>query len=563
MDIGNPLVRLLSSASFREAHWDASPAVFRQAVPPTMFPDERFLLNTLKRGLLRWPYFTLLQEGQQPPVKSFTTVRTVRGKQLTGFPDPAKVGQLLGRGATVKFTGIEEWHRPTRKLLRDVEAIFPGEAMSFMFYTPDEKSGLRAHSDGAHVVAVQVSGTKEWRLYGDFDKYESEAGVVEGVGAPTKVFVLEPGDVLYLPHGAVHMASATAGASLHATFTITEPTPADLAEAVLGTSAEELHRLAPALTVNGEARLDRTVRAAMLQHLQSLDSAALVDEATTIMRRRNESSRPNTGARVGEGPRNEGRRLDDRSMPRDMSAQCANMLCAVVPSVIGETEILDAFDCGLLVRPYFDVVGVEGAHPVTRTRVVLGRRMPGYADGSAVRDALTNGHPVELVQPEDWNESISQVVTKVAEAVGTTVVSSVYLVPLGAFQLPVEADGCTLVAVQISGCSIWSMPAALDAGDAQLERRLHSGDMLYLLAAERAQVSASGGSALFLVVKYRRRTAGELGSRMIMDLIDGEALTALSQNHHRLRPLEKAARVKAELARHLAEGQPLVDLPHI
>ncbi|MGW5126944.1 JmjC domain-containing protein [Streptomyces sp. NPDC004069] len=97
---------------------------------------------------------------------------------------------------------------------------------------PPESRGMLPHRDASHVVAVQLEGRKEWQLYAEDDQVRSSAGLDVDADRPSHTFVLEPGDVLYLPHGWPHDAVARDGDSLHLTFTLTEPTPDDLLEAL-------------------------------------------------------------------------------------------------------------------------------------------------------------------------------------------------------------------------------------------------------------------------------------------------------------------------------------------
>jgi ribosomal protein L16 Arg81 hydroxylase len=79
------------------------------------------------------------------------------------------------------------------------------------------------HVDAAHVLAVQLKGTKTWEVY-------RELGDADTV-PPAQTVTLSPGDLYYLPPGTPHRAFAGDSGSLHVTFAISEPTLRVLAEA--------------------------------------------------------------------------------------------------------------------------------------------------------------------------------------------------------------------------------------------------------------------------------------------------------------------------------------------
>jgi len=100
-------------------------------------------------------------------------------------------------------------------------------------------------------------------------------------------FVMEPGDVLYLPHGFPHVATARGGTSLHLTLTITEPTPADLVEALLTTFGHEIGGRADDLLAPDDRQwFAADLIAELREHLESVDSRVLVDTAVATMRTR-------------------------------------------------------------------------------------------------------------------------------------------------------------------------------------------------------------------------------------------------------------------------------------
>ncbi len=286
MSVESPLSRLIDKEDLLGKYWNRKHAVFKGAVPVEGFLDENAIQQLFDMGLLRWPYFTLLKEGVQPERSAMTRARNVGGQDVQDFADAQAVRDHLAKGATLKLSQLEDWHLPTRNMMREIETRLPAELKAYMFYTPCDNSGMLPHRDGSHVLAVQISGEKEWRLYAAPGQIDARSGLDVDADRPTDAFIMEPGDVLYLPHGYPHAATARGGTSLHLTFTITEPTPLDLVESLLSTFADSSgYLLERHYRMRLEDKADAVIKA-LLYHLECVDSQALVDTALRQMRQR-------------------------------------------------------------------------------------------------------------------------------------------------------------------------------------------------------------------------------------------------------------------------------------
>ncbi|PJN29666.1 JmjC domain-containing protein [Kitasatospora sp. CB02891] len=271
-----------------EVFWNKKHGLFKDAAPVTGMLDEKAIQEILDVGLLRWPYFMLLKEGVQPAISDFTRTRNVRGRGVSGFADARKVRRLLDGGATMKLSQLEDWHLPTRSLMDEIESRLPAELKAYVFYTPCDNTGMLPHRDPSHVLALQIAGAKEWRIYDTPDKVDSRGGLLPDLDADSHShsFVMEPGDVLYLPHGIPHVATARTGTSLHLTLTLTEPAPLDLVESVMegfGAEADRLEAVTSGASTEDKAE---AMTRALLDHLDRMDSDALVDSAVARMRNR-------------------------------------------------------------------------------------------------------------------------------------------------------------------------------------------------------------------------------------------------------------------------------------
>ncbi|MFF4102611.1 JmjC domain-containing protein [Streptomyces sp. NPDC001903] len=267
-----------------EDAWGVSHRILKNAVDVSDLLGSADIERWLDASLLKWPYFTLLKHGEVPPVTSYTSVRDVIGQKREGFPDPVAVRRHMERGATLKLNQLQDWHRQTRDIARGLEEFLPVAANSYVFWTPDESRGMLPHRDAAHVVAIQLEGRKEWHLYAEPDQVGAGAGLDVDASRPTHVFTMEPGDVLYLPHGWPHDAVAVDGPSLHLTFTLTDPTPENLVEAFLQRFLEDEPELVHHFHQRPLDERTSAVRAALYEQAKTLDGARWTRTAVESMR---------------------------------------------------------------------------------------------------------------------------------------------------------------------------------------------------------------------------------------------------------------------------------------
>jgi ribosomal protein L16 Arg81 hydroxylase len=286
MDLKPSLSQFIDKTDLLQDCWNKKHVLFKDEVSTDEFLDEDAVQRLLDSSLLSWPYFTVLLDGVQPERGSITRARAVGEVQVQDVVDGGAVRKRLEGGATLKLSQLEDWHLPTRNVMRDIESRLAAELKAYMFYTPSDKTGMLPHRDGSHVLVVQISGSKEWMLYARPEQIDARSGLDVDADHPSHTLVLEPGDVLYLPHGYPHAATARAGNSLHLTITMTEPTPLDLVEALLATCPSTARRL---FEDHYRMRLDSKAEAVvdeLRRHLESVESEALIETAVRQMRKR-------------------------------------------------------------------------------------------------------------------------------------------------------------------------------------------------------------------------------------------------------------------------------------
>ncbi len=162
----------------------------------------------------------------------------------SGFVDAVRVNQLFADGATIIMSNLQERLPTLARFCRALENVFSSRIQTNIYLTPAHSQGFRAHYDNHDVLVLQVEGTKEWRIYDHPVELPLNTQAFDPhavpIGEQTDSFILEPGDMCYVPRGLTHDAVATDQTSLHITTGLMTRTWADLVtEAVVAAAHKD------------------------------------------------------------------------------------------------------------------------------------------------------------------------------------------------------------------------------------------------------------------------------------------------------------------------------------
>ncbi|MDP3274595.1 MAG: cupin domain-containing protein [Deltaproteobacteria bacterium] len=159
----------------------------------------------------------------------------------SGLIDLLALFRFFDEGSTILWSSFELRHAALALLCRKLERELGHRTQTNVYFTPANSQGFRAHYDNHDVLVLQISGRKKWLLYDTplHLPYPDELFDPETIkpGAISAEFVMEPGDVLYVPRGLMHDARAVDEESLHATVGIMARSWADAFEEVLSLAA--------------------------------------------------------------------------------------------------------------------------------------------------------------------------------------------------------------------------------------------------------------------------------------------------------------------------------------
>ena len=234
----------LDPAVFAAEHWARRPLLTRAADSGADFSDLLDLAavdELLSRRGLRTPFLRIAKDGAVVEAARFTTSGGA-GAEVADQVSSDSVLRLFAEGSTVVLQGLHRLWPPLIEFADQLAADLGHPTQVNAYVTPPSSRGFSAHYDVHDVFVLQVAGEKHWRIHAPVhpdplrsqpwtDRRDAVAAAAEG--APVIDAVLRPGDVLYLPRGYLHSATALGEISAHLTVGVHSVTRWGAAEAAL------------------------------------------------------------------------------------------------------------------------------------------------------------------------------------------------------------------------------------------------------------------------------------------------------------------------------------------
>ena len=178
-------------------------------------------LDSMLASLPRNTRISLLKNDLSRPDKPGTkaTVGTVIGEVYSKFSE----------GHTIIVNSMHQHWAPVRDLCCSLASELGFKVQANLYVTPKGTTGFSPHWDDHDVMVLQVSGKKEWRVYGNGPHLprQTQDNILASMqqrklcpGDPVMTPTMQPGNLLYLPRGWVHNATATDTPSVHLTVGI-------------------------------------------------------------------------------------------------------------------------------------------------------------------------------------------------------------------------------------------------------------------------------------------------------------------------------------------------------
>lgn len=188
------------------------------------------LTDVAARVDLRPPRIRMYHDGPVDP-GGYVHVRQSRTELVYGHPDPAKIRERLGEGATLVIGGMEKLLPAVGETNRSLRWWLGCPVHATAYAVVGRTAGFAPHTDDHDVIVVQTAGVKHWRLWEPTRRHPLERDVARPERPATVAEEVEmcPGDVMYLPRGHWHSAATTDpdDVSVHLTFGVRRHTGVD------------------------------------------------------------------------------------------------------------------------------------------------------------------------------------------------------------------------------------------------------------------------------------------------------------------------------------------------
>lgn len=203
----------ISSQHFFESYWGTLAlhikANQRSAFSPINISEIDSFLSSER---LLYPYLKLVSKGSSV---AFNTYRNNSLGPNTSFIDKTKLFKLMHNGYSLTINSLDKMLPGLIKFRENLSDELKNEVWINAYITPSNQQGFNKHEDDHDVFALQLEGTKVWRIYND-------------EGGESNDIILNKGDLLYIPKGIPHSAATVNTSSTHLTFGIKFKTYSDL-----------------------------------------------------------------------------------------------------------------------------------------------------------------------------------------------------------------------------------------------------------------------------------------------------------------------------------------------
>ena len=280
--------------SFAQSSWGQD-LLLRASADPGCFSDLLSAASVdelLGRRGLRTPFPRVAKDGTTANNAAFTAPGGV-GANIADQVSDDKLAGLFAGGSTLVLQALHRTWPPIIDFCQQLATDLGHPVQANAYVTPPQNQGFEAHYDVHDVFVLQIAGRKKWSIHAPVlvsplrdQPWTDRRDAVRQAASEEAVLdvVLEPGDVLYLPRGYLHSASALGGVSIHLTLGVHSWTRFSVAEQLVAIALEDLADDPEARgtlglgTTLGPEDLDADVVTSKLRDiLETLDPAEVAD----------------------------------------------------------------------------------------------------------------------------------------------------------------------------------------------------------------------------------------------------------------------------------------------
>jgi len=220
VNLATPLLGGLSPQTFMRRHWQKKPLLIRQAVPGMLPPVNRAQLFNL---------------AAREDVESRLVVRDAGRWSLRSGPLPRRaLPPLKQKDWTLLVQGLDLHLDAAHELLARFRFVPDARLDDLMVSYASDGGGVGAHVDSYDVFLLQVQGRRRWRIGRNVAPALDPDAPLKVLKrfVPEQEWLLQPGDMLYLPPHWAHDGVAE-GECMTCSIGFQAPRREDLAQQVL------------------------------------------------------------------------------------------------------------------------------------------------------------------------------------------------------------------------------------------------------------------------------------------------------------------------------------------
>ncbi len=224
-----PLLGGMSPQVFMQRHWQKKPLLVRQAMPDFKPVLDRSALFELAADEDVQTRMVIQEPGKTPGW------RFKQGPFLRRALPPLKQS-----GWTILVQGVDLHHEGAHQLMNQFRFVPDARLDDLMISFATDGGGVGPHFDSYDVFLLQAHGQRRWRIGRNKDltlQPDMPLKILANF-VPEEEFVLEPGDMLYLPPGYAHDGIAQ-GECMTYSIGFRIPNQAELARELLQRLAED------------------------------------------------------------------------------------------------------------------------------------------------------------------------------------------------------------------------------------------------------------------------------------------------------------------------------------
>jgi ribosomal protein L16 Arg81 hydroxylase len=237
------LVTPVEEEEFRLRYWEQQPLIIHRKDPD--YYDDLFTLEDFDRAVTRSPDYVKIANASSNKNVSYKSVPT---EGLEG------VLKDMRGGCTLVLDQLHQREPKLGALCRVLASQLGHRFQTNLYLTPPNGQGFTPHWDNHDVFILQVVGAKDWKIEKLRRIFPAKNDSMGDDGrellGDVHSFVLEQGDLIYIPRGFVHAAECGTELSLHVTLGVSGTFWEDLLNAAVTAAILQDERLRSVLPLD-------------------------------------------------------------------------------------------------------------------------------------------------------------------------------------------------------------------------------------------------------------------------------------------------------------------------